>query len=151
MRRPALRAETGAITPLVVGLFALAALLLTVLVDISAAHVSRISVMDAADAVARDAADALAEGSVYGGGVEGRVPLTDASVREVAVRRLDETPMPDGVVAWQLVDPTGTDDGTTAVVTVRAVVHLPLSSGALEALSAPVTITVTSRARSAVG
>lgn len=139
--------DDGQISVLIVGLFAIVALLIVGAIDVTAAQLARMRLLDTADAVALDAADSLEEALAYGNGVATTVVISDASVREAAAGHLARTPLPTGITGWGLVDGTGTPDGRTAVVRLRGRATLPMTGGVLQALGGSVTITVESRAR----
>lgn len=141
------RRDSGQIGLLVLGLFSIVALLIVGAIDVTAAQLARMRILDAADAIALDAADSLEEASAYGQGVQDAVALSDASVRAAASDHLSRTPLPTGLTRWALVDGTGTPDGRTAVVRLQGQAQLPITGGILGALGGSVTITVESRAR----
>ena len=114
LRRPP---EDGQIAVLILGLFVIVLVFILGAIDVTAAQLARMRLLDTADAIALDAADALDIGAVYEGGVEGPLVLTDRSVREAAAAHLSRTPKPTGISSWTLQPPTGTPDGTTAEVT----------------------------------
>ncbi|GAA2742742.1 hypothetical protein GCM10009868_13880 [Terrabacter aerolatus] len=140
-------ADEGQIGVLALGLFVLVTLLVLGAVDVTAAQLARMRLLDAADSAALDAADALDERAAYERGVLEQLALTDESVAAAAEAHLSRTPMPPGITSWSVVPDTGTRDGATAVVTVRGTATLPMSGWVLESLGGSVTITVTSRAR----
>ncbi|GAB3875364.1 pilus assembly protein TadG-related protein [Terrabacter terrigena] len=142
------RADEGQIGVLVLGLFVLVTLLVLGAVDVTAAQLARMRLLDTADAAALDAADALDERVAYEEGVLDRLSVTDESVARAARQHLARTPLPPGITSWSVVPDTGTSDGATAVVTLRGTATLPMSGWVLESLGGSVTITVTSRARS---
>lgn len=144
---PGRRRDDGQITVLIVGLFAIVALLIVGGIDVTAAQLARMRLLDTADAIALDAADSLEESLAYGYGVETAVALSDASVREAASGHLARTPLPTGIIRWSLLDGTGTSDGQTAVVRLQGQARLPMTGEVLRALGGSVTITVESRAR----
>jgi Flp pilus assembly protein TadG len=141
------RGEQGQIGILVLGLFCIVLVLILGAVDVTAAQLARMRLLDAADAAALDAADALDERSAYESGMLERLILTDGSVQEAARTHLARAPRPPGITAWSVVPQTGTIEGATAVVTVQGTAILPMSGWILESLGGSVTITVTSRAR----
>jgi Flp pilus assembly protein TadG len=149
--RSATSGERGQIGVLALGLFVLATLLVLGAVDVTAAQLARMRLLDAADSAALDAADALDERAAYEGGVLDHLALTDESVAGAAGAHLARTPMPPGITSWSVVPDTGTTDGATAVVTIRGTATLPMSGWVLESLGGSVTITVTSRARAPLG
>lgn len=129
------------------GLVALA-LVLTV-VSVSAIYLERKQLLALADAVAADAADAVDEESYFGSdrGETPALPLTDASVQHAAQDYLAAAPA--GVVDFEslaIAQPTGTPDGTTAQVSLSAVVRPPLVTWAIAPWQDGFTVTVTSSA-----
>jgi len=147
MRAGAARRDDGQIGILALGLFVLAALLVLGAIDVTAAQLARMRLLDAADSAALDAADALDERAAYEQGVLDQLAITDASVAEAASAHLARTPLPPGITSWSVVPDTGSADGATAVVTLQGTATLPMSGWVLESLGGSVTITVTSRAR----
>jgi Flp pilus assembly protein TadG len=145
------RADEGQIGVLVLGLFVLVTLLVLGAIDVTAAQLARMRLLDTADAVALDAADALDERAAYENGVLDRLAVTDESVARSATDHLARTPLPPGITSWSVVPATGTTDGATAVVTLRGTATLPMSGWVLDSLGGSVTITVTSRARAPLG
>jgi hypothetical protein len=139
--------DDGQIGLLILGLFSIVALLIVGAIDVTAAQLARMRILDTADAIALDAADSLEEASAYDQGVQEAVALSDASVRTAASGHLSRTPLPTGLTGWTLVEGTGTPDGRTAVVRLRGEARLPITGGILSALGGSVTITVESRAR----
>ena len=141
------RRDDGQIAVLILGLFVIVLVLIFGAIDVTAAQLARMRLLDTADAVALDASDALDESSSYGGGVDGRPALSDASVQRAARDHLSRTDLPTGIERWSLGAPTGTPDGGTAVVTLSGRATLPMSGWLLDAFGGGVTITVTSSAR----
>jgi hypothetical protein len=139
--------EDGQIAVLILGLFVVVLVFILGAIDVTAAQLARMRLLDTADSIALDAADALDAASVYRGGIEGALVLTDASVQDAAAAHLASTPRPTGISSWALLAPTGSPDGTTAEVTLRGHATLPMSGWILESFGGGVTITVTSRAR----
>jgi hypothetical protein len=139
--------ERGQLAVLILGLFVIVLVLILGAIDVTAAQLARLRLLDTADSLALDAADALDESTAYGGGVGGKPALTDASVQRSAADHLGRTPKPSRISAWSLDTPTGTPDGGTAVVTVSGHATLPMTGWILESLGGGVTITVTSKAR----
>jgi len=149
--RASTRGEEGQIGILILGLFSLVLVLILGAVDVTAAQLARMRLLDAADAAALDAADALDKQVAYETGVLDTLALTDASVAEAAASHLARVPKPPGITGWSVVPQTGTTDGATAVVTVQGTATLPMSGWILQSLGGSVTITVTSRARAPLG
>ncbi|XAS76031.1 pilus assembly protein TadG-related protein [Dermatophilaceae bacterium Sec6.4] len=144
------RPDRGRIIILCAGLFALLGLLIMGGIDLTSVQLARIHLLDAADAAALDAADAVDNAAVYGGGVGRSVPLSNASVRADAAAQLRAQELPLHVLGWAVVDGTGTPDGRMAVVRVTGTVRPPLFGSVLGALGKDVTITVQAQARSDV-
>ncbi len=140
--------EAGQVSVLLIGMVAIALTLVMGIVGVTSVQLSRIQLLDAADAAALDAADAVAEDVVYREGVGQGVPLTDARVVEAAAEHLASRELPGRVTSWSLTGETGTPDGRTAVVQLSGVVHLPVVSAAVDHLGGGLTVTVRSSARS---
>jgi hypothetical protein len=129
--------------------------LVTVVVGACSVHLARHRLLAVADAAALDAADALDRPGFYGadGQPAGPVPgehvvrLSDDSVRDSVRSYLAGTDVQTRFRQLEIVEPTGTSDGSTAEVTLTTVVRLPLISAVLAPWSDGVRITVTSRAR----
>ena len=146
-RREACLDDRGQIGVLVLGLFTLVAVLVLGAVDVTAAQLARMHLLDTADSIALDAADALDEQDAYAHGLPESLTITASSVRAAAAAHLSQTPRPPGITGWSLTAPTGTVDGVTAVVTLQGTATLPMTGWILDSLGGNVTITVTSRAR----
>lgn len=146
-RPPSWRRDRGQVSVLILGLFGIVSLLVVGGIDVTAAQIARIRVLDAADAAALDAADSLDEPGAYRRGLGPAVALSTATVQRAAAQNLAARPLPTGVTSWGTVVGTGTSDGHTAVVVVQGVARLPMTGGLLSALGGSVTITVESRAR----
>ncbi len=141
--------EDGGITILIIGLSMIALTLILGIITVTTVHLARMRLLDAADAAALDAADAL-DDRIYADGVGTAVPLTDDSVWVAASELLGTRPMPDRMRAWSLASGTGTPDGETAVVVLTGTADLPILSRAVEFLGSSITLTVESRARADV-
>lgn len=140
--------ESGQISILVVGLVAVCLSIVLGVVGVTSVQLSRIHVLDAADAAALDASDALAPDRAYGEGVGAGVPLTDETVREAAAAHLGSRQRPTRLSSWEVAPGTGSPDGRTAVVVVRGTARIPVLSSVLEPFGGGVTVTMTSSARS---
>lgn len=140
--------EDGQIGVLLIGMVAICLTMIMAIVGVTSVQLSRIQLLDAADAAALDAADAVAEEAVYGEGVGTGVPLTDARVVDAAARHLSNREPPPRVTDWTLLGDTGTPDGRTAVVHLRAHVNIPVLSPALEQFGGGVSVSVRATARS---
>jgi hypothetical protein len=139
--------EDGQILILILGYVIIAIAFVVVAVDVTAVHLARTQLLDAADAAALDAADAVDPATVYRDGVPGAVPLSTATVRGAAAAYLSSYALPSRVTAIQLTGDTGCPDGQTAVVELTARVKLPLLGPVVQAWSGGITVTVRSQAR----
>lgn len=151
--RPCLRrrvtAQDGQISLLILGFAVIVMSLVVGGIAVTSAQLSRMELYDVADAAALDAADSI-DASAYTTGVADTVPLADASVQRSAAVYVGSLPLPHGIQAWSLEPGTGSPDGRTAVVRMRATADLPLVGGLVRSLGGSVTITVESRARAGV-
>ena len=133
-------------TLLVTGCMAIIVLLVLGTVVATSAQFSRVRLLDVADGAALDAADAL-DSSVYAGGFDDTVRVSDATVWDAAESYLAVREMPSNVTAWRIESGTGTPDGATAVVVVSGVVRLPVVGPLIDAVGGSVTITARGDAR----
>lgn len=140
--------EGGQISVFLVGLVAVTLTIVFGIVGVTSVQLSRIHLLDAADAAALDASDALAEEQVYAGGLGSGVPVTGETVTEAAAAYLASRPVPGRLAGWAVAPGTGTPDGRTAVVTLTGTARIPVVSPVLGAFGGGVSITVTSSARS---
>jgi hypothetical protein len=150
VRRRHARQETrdeGQILILILGYVIVAITLVIVAVDITAVHLARTQLLDAADATALDAADAADVHTVYAAGVPGGVPLSDQGVWAAATTYLSTYAPPSRVSDVQLTGATGSPDGRTAVVELTARVKIPLLGPVVQAWSGGIAVTVRSQAR----
>lgn len=148
----ALRAdpEAGQISILLIGMVTVTLMIVLGVVGVTSVQLSRIHLLDAADAAALDASDALAEQQAYAEGVGGGLPVTDATVTEAATAYLASRPMPSRISGWSVAG-AGAPDGRTAVVTVSGTARIPVVTPVLAAFGGGVEIAVTSTARSDLG
>lgn len=143
----ATRRDGGQLTILIVGLLLVVLVVILGGIDATAAQLARTRLLDAADAAALDAADAIDEQQAYTQGIGSSVTISDGTVQQAAAGYLASSPRPQGVSAWRVGGGTGTPDGRTAVVVVQGDADLPFASGVLSFLGGSVTITVVGRAR----
>jgi uncharacterized membrane protein len=140
--------------------FALIALcLVLVIASASAVHIERKQLLALADAAALDAADAIDLDLFYEGGDQAAagwrrggitataVPLSVPGVREAVALHLANAPSAVGLTGLTILEPTGTPDGTTATVTLGAVVRPPFIPWVLVGWSDGIAMRVTSSAR----
>ena len=114
---------------LVIGLFALAVLLIVGGIDVTAAHLARVRLIDTADAAALDAADALDQGRAYQQGIGDSVTVSGATVHQSVAGYVAARPLPAGVEAIAVDQSSGTPDGRTAVVVLTGRAVLPMTGG----------------------
>lgn len=143
------RSERGQISVLVLGVTVVVIMLVLGTVAVTSAQLSRIRMIDAADAAAVAAADAL-DAAAYDKGLGDTVPVSTATVRRAATAQLAAQPVPSGIERWALASGTGSPDGETAVVVLTGRANLPLVGPLLDGLGSGVSITVTARARAGV-
>ncbi|MBK6886795.1 MAG: hypothetical protein IPH03_10370 [Tetrasphaera sp.] len=141
--------ETGSISLMILGLCVIGLVLVLGIVTVTSAQLTRMRLLDAADAAALDAADSIAQ-SAYTSGIGESVPLSDAEVTQTARDYLSSRPLPDRMQTWSVGPGTGSPDGATAVVVVTGTADLPVLTPILAALGGSITITVESRARADV-
>lgn len=146
--RDGVRRDEGQISVLLVGLVAVALTVVFGVVGVTAVQLGRIHLLDAADAAALDASDALARDRVYAEGLGPGVPLSDETVVQAAAAHLAARDRPARLSSWAIAPGTGSPDGRSAVVSLTGVARVPVVSPVLEPLGGGVTITVTSTARS---
>lgn len=143
------RDDDGQLSLLILGLTVIVMTLVVGGLAVTSVHISRMRLLDAADAAALDATDDSAE-RIYTEGVGTALPLDDESVRRSATEHLTARARPHGLESWAVAAGTGSPDGRTAVVRLSGQADLPLVGGLLSSMGGSVTVTVESRARAAV-
>ena len=143
-------ADDGSVLLLLLGLVVLSALLITVVIDVSALFIGRRDVLAAADGAALAGAQGVDEAAVYRDGVQGALPLDPARVRANVDQYLRDAASPSvSDLRWQVVT-----DGTRVQVVVSGKVRLPVVNAVVSALvpdgTDGVTVTASAAARSAV-
>ncbi|WP_161958490.1 pilus assembly protein TadG-related protein [Ornithinimicrobium cavernae] len=141
-------ADAGQISVLLIGMVSIALVLILGVVGTTSVQLSRIHLLDAADAAALAAADSVDEETIYGAGLGEGLPLTSEGVAAAAQDYLARQPRPDRLASWQVLPGTGTPDARTAVVRLQGEARIPVVSRVLRSLGGSVSITVESRARS---
>ncbi len=139
--------DDGQVTLLVLVYALIALSLVAVVVDATTVHLARTQLLDAADAAALDAADAVDEKAVYLRGLADAVPLTTVSVRDQATTYLSSYVVPSHLDDVVLGDRTGSPDGASATVELRGRVRLPIGGSVMAAWRGGILVTVTSTAR----
>jgi len=117
------RRESGSITPLVVGLAVLVALLVAVVVDASAAYLQRQGLDAVADAAALAATDGIEGDQVYVQGLGARAQIDSASARAYVADYLRSSGARE---RFPGLDYAVDARGQTVVVRVAAPLRLPL-------------------------
>ncbi len=141
------RDDRGQLSVLVLGLFLIASLLILGGIDVTAAHLARVRVIDAADAAALDAADSLDPRRMYAGELTDGVAVSNETVIASAASYLAVQPRPNGIRSWRVAPGTRAVGGSTAVVVIEAEVGLPMTGGLLAGLGQSITIRAEARAR----
>jgi Flp pilus assembly protein TadG len=118
------RDDDGQLLLLVLGYTVIAALLITVVVDVSQAYIYRRSLLAAADAAALSAANQPDLGVVYTGLDADVLPLSERGTLRAVEQYADDAELADRFRDFEVA--TVETDGATVTVTLRAVVHLPL-------------------------
>lgn len=136
--------DAGGIGVLGIGLFACLAMLVLGGLCVHTAQVARVDVLDAADHAGAAAADRISVAAVYEKGV-GAPTLDPGLVSAETSAVLASTPLPPHVAAWRVAEAHA--DGAEITVSVVATVQPPAIGGALAALGAPLTVSVTSHAQ----
>ena len=150
-------AESGRVLVLVVGLLSVVLAFAVVAAGATSLHLERKRLVALTDAAAADAADAMDTVAYYRVLAEGRspgapgapIPLSDATVRG-AVREFlaDAPPAQVGRLdELSVAAPTGSPDGSTAQVTLRARLRPAILPAGLDPLLPGVVAEVTSTAR----
>jgi uncharacterized membrane protein len=144
-----MRRDQGSVLLLILGLVVLAALLITVVIDVSSLYLERRNLIAAADGAALAGAQAIDQEAVYTSGLpsSGPVPL-DKEEAEMSARQYiaDSGLMAD--YPNLLVSVTTT--ATTIEVRLSAVVALPVVNGVTPGAKDGVTIEAVATARTAV-
>jgi uncharacterized membrane protein len=141
------RDDDGQILLLALGYAMLAFALVAVAVDATAVHLARTQLLDAADAAALDAADAVDPADVYAGGLGDDVPLTSDGVRAQVRTYLASYDPPSRLAGVRVLDGTGSPDGATAVVELSATARLPIAAPVVASFAGGITLTVRSTGR----
>src|SRR4051812_13875354 len=139
--------DDGQILLLALGYTLIAFALVAVAVDATAVHLARTQLLDAADAAALDAADAVDTRSVYAGGLGRDVPLSGEAVRNQAQTYLATYEPPSRLESVELTGGTGSPDGVSAVVELTGSVRLPIAAPVVASFAGGITVTVRSTAR----
>lgn len=137
--------DEGSILILVLGFFTLVMFIVLAAIDVTSVQLARMRLLDAADTVALDAADALDVNAVYRGGPGANVPITDATVLSAAAAHVAALPLPNGITSIRLTGASA--DSGRALVTLQGTTTPPISGFLLEAFGGGVTITVDSAAQ----
>lgn len=148
LRQQEVPQEEGQLSIFLAGMVAVVALIIFGVIGVTSVQLSRIHLLDAADAAALDASDALRQGGLYDGGLGNGLQLSNESVWLAAADHLAARPLPERLEYWDITAGTGTEDGRTAVVTVTGRAKIPVISKVLRAFGGGVTLTVTGTARS---
>jgi len=118
--------EAGQLMVMILGYVALALLVATVVIGISAVYLEHKRLLSLADGASLAAADSYTLGEVASGGGSPAAVLNAARVRNVAADFVSRSPASQRFSGLALGGETGTPDGSTAVVVLTAAVHPPV-------------------------
>ena len=118
--------EDGQIIVMILGYVALALLVTTVVMGISAVYLEHKRLLSLADGASVAAADSYTLGEVDVQGGSPSAVLNSARVRNVAADFVARSPASQRFEALAVAGTTGTPDGSTAVVVLTAAVHPPV-------------------------
>lgn len=147
--------DDGQIMLLSMAFGAITLVLALVVAAVSSIYLERKELLALADALAADAADSVEASAYYdpaqnggGPGIRHAVPISDASVEAAVEEYLAAAPaqVAGEFEDFAVVPPTGTPDGTTAVVTLSARARPPMVPWVLLPWADGFTIEVTARA-----
>jgi hypothetical protein len=144
------RREEGQVMLLALGYTVMAILLVVGTVALTTVQIARVRLYAISDAAALDASDTI-DLRAYEAGVPDAVPVADRGVVDAAGSYLRNAERPPGVTSWRLAPGTGSPDGRSAVVRLRASIRLPFLGGVLDAVGGSVAVTVESRASAELG
>lgn len=140
--------DEGQISILLIGMVAITLTIIFGVIGVTSVQLSRIQLLDAADAAALDASDALSREQVYAEGLGAGVPVSDETVAAAVSDHLAARERPTRLTTWTVGEGTGTPDGRTAVVVLSGTASIPVVSAVLASFGGGVDLTVTSTARS---
>nr|WP_240720847.1 pilus assembly protein TadG-related protein [Pseudarthrobacter sp. NamE2] len=118
--------EDGQLMVMILGYVALALLVATVVIGISAVYLEHKRLLSLADGASLAAADSYTLGEVTTQGGSPSAVLNPARVRNVAADFVARSPASERFDSLAVAGATGTPDGSTAVVVLTAVVHPPV-------------------------
>lgn len=142
-----LRGDDGTVLLLVIGLVAIAALLIAVVADISALYLERRNLTSAADGAALAGAQSVDEASIYRQGLpaEGPVPLDEDAAERAVLDYLH-----DAGVLGPGTDVRVSTTSTTVSVSLAARMKLPVANTITAGTSGTAPVSATATARTAV-
>jgi uncharacterized membrane protein len=138
--------EDGQMMVMILGYVALALLVTTVVIGISAVYLEHKRLLSLADGASLAAADSYTLGEVAAQGGSPSAVLDPARVRHVAADFVARSPASERFDDLAVAGATGTPDGSTAVVVLTAAVHPPVVNFLVPA-GIPIEATSTSRSR----
>lgn len=138
--------DDGQISLLILGLTTMCIALVLVFVAASSVHLQHKRLVDTADAVAADAADAIDAGSYFTRDRIHQVPVTEGTVRESVEGLLAQSSPVRGCTGLRVVEPTGVTGGGEVVVSLACTAH-PAYAGLRGAVAVTVPLSVTTQAR----
>lgn len=135
-------------TVLIIGMAVAAILLIVVTLAVTSVAIARTRLIDAADGAALAAANAFDASTYASDGIQGAVPVSDATVQAAAADHVAGLPLPHGFAGWWIGPGTGSPDQRTAVVVLTGRVQVPFAAAV--GSDATIALTVESRARAAL-
>jgi uncharacterized membrane protein len=138
--------EDGQMMVMILGYVALALLVTTVVIGISAVYLEHKRLLSLADGASLAAADSYTLGEVAAQGGSPSAVLDPARVRHVAADFVARSPASERFDDLAVAGATGTPDGSTAVVVLTAAVHPPVVNFLVPA-GIPIEATSTARSR----
>jgi hypothetical protein len=138
--------EDGQMMVMILGYVALALLVTTVVIGISAVYLEHKRLLSLADGASLAAADSYTLGEVAAQGGSPSAVLNPARVRNVAADFVARSPASERFDDLAVAGTTGTPDGSTAVVVLTAAVHPPVVNFLIPA-GIPIEATSTARSR----
>jgi len=144
MNRPR---DDGSVMLLTIGLVSLAALLIVVVIDVSALFLGRRDALAAADGAALAAAQAVDESALYRQGVSDTLPLDPQRVRQRVDAYLRDVARSSHLrdLQWRV-----STDGTVVRVAIVGQLQLPVVNGITAGTGGRVTVTASAAAQTVV-
>ena len=138
--------DDGQMMVMILGFVAVALLVATVMIGITAVYLEHKRLLSLADGASLAAADSFTLGEVESHGGSPSAVLNPARVRNVAADFVARSPAAERFDALAVAGATGSPDGSTAVVVLTAAVHPPVVNFRVPG-GIPIEATSTARSR----